>query len=54
MNWKTLLPDRLTTTAPARQPNKIPPQTPRPPFQTANGAHHLSIACTSSHEVMSW
>src|SRR5256714_7709101 len=47
-------PDRRTIHAPARTPRKIPPQTPSPPFQTANGAHQALIALTSLQLVRSW
>ena len=54
MNSRTLWPERRTIHAPASTPNKIPPQTPSPPFQTANGAHQALIALTSLQLVMSW
>src|SRR5436309_7208419 len=52
MKCRTLSPERRTTTAPAIVPRKIPPQTPSPPFHTANGPHHASG--TWSQLVMSW
>src|SRR6266540_5817949 len=52
MKTRTLWPERRTTTAPAIVPSRIPPQTPSPPFHTANGPHHASGI--SSQLVMSW
>src|SRR6266508_560202 len=52
MNRRTLWPERRTIHAPTRQPSRIPPQTPRPPCQTAKGPHHSSG--TSSQLVTSW
>src|ERR671937_2374761 len=52
MNSRTLWPDRRTIHAPARTPSRIPPQTPSPPCQTANGPHH--VFGTSLQLVRSW
>src|SRR4029450_4081755 len=49
----TLSPDRLTTIAPTTQPRKMPPQTPRPPFQTSKAPFHFGSG-TSLQLVMSW
>jgi hypothetical protein len=48
----TFAPERFATIAPTMQPSAIPPHTPRPPFQTANGPHHSSG--TSSQLVNTW
>jgi hypothetical protein len=48
----TASPERLAMTAPTPTPSPIPPQTPRPPFQIANGPHHSSG--NSSQLVMTW
>ena len=45
-------PERFATIAPTMQPSPIPPQTPSPPFQIANGPHHSSGS--SSQLVMTW
>ncbi len=37
-----LAPERFATIAPTTTPSPIPPQTPSPPFQIANGPHHSS------------
>ena len=47
-----LAPERCATIAPTITPSPIPPQIPRPPFQTANGPHHSSG--TSSQLVAMW
>src|SRR5437763_14013359 len=54
MNSRTLWRERRTIHAPASTPKRIPPQTPSPPFQTANGAHQALIALTSLQLVRSW
>ena len=38
----TSAPARLATKPPTRQPSAMPPHTPSPPFQIANGPHHSS------------
>ena len=45
-------PERFATIAPTMQPSAIPPQTPSPPFQIANGPHHSSG--TSFQLVTTW
>ena len=49
---RTSAPSRLATIAPTITPSPMPPQTPRPPFQIANGPHHSSG--TSSQLVTRW
>ena len=53
MKSRTRPPERRTTTAPARQPSRMPPQTPRPPSQTAKMPFHFGFE-TSFQLVMSW
>ena len=52
-NSLTLRPERLTTIAPAIDPKRIPPQTPRPPFQTSKIPFHFGSG-TSLQLVRSW
>jgi len=49
----TLSPERYTTIAPAMQPKRMPPHTPRPPFQTSKMPFHFGSG-TSPQLVMSW
>ena len=51
-SFATDTPERFATIAPTMQPSPIPPQTPSPPFQIANGPHHSSGS--SFQLVMTW
>jgi hypothetical protein len=48
-----LLPARLATMHPTIVPSRIPPQTPRPPFQTMKTPCHLGSG-TSDQLVITW
>ena len=52
ISFATSAPERFATMMPTIVPSPIPPQTPSPPFQIANGPHHSSGS--SSQLVMTW